>query len=394
MRLRFRWIAAAVALGLALLGVVLAVGLPAVVLGEALARQASSHLGVELTRGRFRLRLDEGLVLEDGEAVASTKGRRYRIELPRVVFEPRPRALLSGFVEVRAIRLQRPRIELLETEEAAEDRAVPESEDEEGFFGLRFAVSEVVLEEASVFMGDEDGSWPSALDGVEVRFEEIRLADGASGLLALEGSGSFSAKHARLGELDLADGRADLFLHDGRFSLTLLKFRTGLAPFVAEMRVDLERSPFGYDVSALGEPFDAAPLVAAPPGNLGEASLLIEVFGRGPAPSGFRAQGSLSLPGGELGALPALEAVNASLGRDVFAASDTRREVLVVYRVRDGYVLFEPFELTTAKAVASIRGRAYLDGRLDLEVEAREPERGASSLSVTGTLERPVVKRL
>lgn len=394
MRRRSRWLALALGLGLAAAALVLSLGVPTPGLAEALAREAKSRLGVELTHGRVRFAPFEGLVLEDMEAVATSGGRRYRLASPRVVFQNRPRALLEGVVDVRAIRFERPRLELVELEEGPAASEPREGGEAEGLFRLTFGLEEVVLENAVVGLGDEASELTATLEDVDLRFDEIGLRAGATGPLAVEGAGKLTARSARLGALALSEAQADVYVHEGQISLTLLHFRSDRVPFVAEMRVDLSRSPFGYEVSARGEPFDAAALVGAPTGSFGEASLLIEVFGRGPAPAGFRAQGSLTLPEGALSDWPLLTAIDAALGGDVFHSADTRRESILVYRVRDGYVLFEPFELASPRATASFRGRAYLDGRLDLEVEVGAPDGSVRRLSVSGTVDAPSVRRL
>jgi hypothetical protein len=378
-------------------GVLIFVDLPAPGLGKAIAERAKRDLGVELRGGHFGINLLHGLVLEDAEAITSTEGRSYRLSIPRMRFVHHPRALLSGAFEVQRILFEAPVLELIEGadptgEEPSE--AAPGS----GSPWLSFAIEEVDMDDASITWSDDGTDVPSTkLQGVEIRLRELELLEDEAlrgTILAVEGSGDFSAGRSSFGDIEVTGAHAKLYLNEGSASLTLLNFETAFAPFVAEMRVVLQKAPFDYTVSSLGEPFQLGPLLGAAPDALDEASLLLEVFGRGPTAEGFRAQGSVTLPADELVPVPALTAVNEHLGREVFRVGEDYQETIAVIRVRDGYVLFQPFDLVTDRVVTTFRGRAYLNGELEMELVVHDDVSGEEGtlLRLRGTVDQPVIE--
>lgn len=378
------------------------VGFPVPGLGRSLADEARHQLGIELVEGQLWFRLGEGLVLEDAEAVAETEGRRYRAELPRVRFGHRPRALLTGVIALDRIVFEDPSLQLMETDTPAEDGTTPQAASTTPASGwLRFEIDEVILTNATLSLQQGSAPAQTRITATDVRLDDIHLTEAGrrrGSLLAVEGSGELDAARGRFGDVDLTDIRSEIYLHEGKVSLSLLNFESEFAPFVAEMRVELEKSPFGYTVSSRGEPFDVAPFLAADPGAFQEASLLLEMFGRGPTRDGFRAQGGVTLPAGELPRVPILQAVNETAGRELFRPGDHFEDTVAVVRVRDGYVLFQTFDLVAERATATIRGRAYLDGKLELEVDVLDTAGGepasAISVTVTGTTGQPILQKI
>lgn len=375
-------------------------GVPVPGLRGALAEQAEHHLGVELSGGELSLRLGEGLALHGAEAAAQTPRRRFRAELPRVGLDVDWRSLLSGEFEIDRIVIEEPVLEFTETETATQTEATA---DPSTSSPPPFAVGDVVLADASILWREESDEEATRITGVDIRFTEIDLGDDdvsrTGSLLALEGSGELEAERGSFGDVALTDFRCDIYLHEGKLSLSLLKFESAFASFVAEMRLELDRSPFGYVASSLGEPFDVGPFLAVESGGFEGASLLLEMFGRGPTPGRFRAQGSVTLPAGELPRIPLFEAINESVSRELFRPGDGFEQTLAIVRVREGYVLFQTFDFVTERVTATIGGRAYLNGQLELEVELQEPvesgtPRSAASLTVSGTAEEPIVRAL
>jgi hypothetical protein len=392
-------------------------------LGQALLDVAGDATGIEMTAKGFRLNLLRGLLLEDVEARSDAPGRKFEVSLDQLVFEHRLAPLLSGTVAIDRIVLERPRIELVESETPREGEVEPEvkkTEEDEGGVTPAFSgtgpsleINEIELIDAVAVIRSEGGEGSTTrLDGLNLRLQNLSYDPKAeSPIHAFAGEGELEIGEVVFDSTRITDVKGGLQVVGGRAEIKPLGFSTLPGRFTAAIGVDFNPVPFEYQVSLQANPLDFNTMVKAEPG-FGPGALSLDAEGSGPDPQNLKGSGTFKLGEGEFPSIPTLRQIDEKLGRPVLVGLPYQATEVRV-RIANNMLTFEPFAFEAQQAKLGLQGWIDLDGPLGLDFAVGTTREGISiegvganvldaltdengwvmiPIEVTGTQEEPSVR--
>lgn len=415
-----RYAVAAVLAGavLALVAVAALVSFDASTLGRAVLQRAAALTGGTLTARSFRLRPLAGLAVEGLEGSLAFSGGKATLSVDRVVLDHRLWGLLLGEVAVDRLVLHRPRIRLVETR--TEGRAlrrpavVPAAA---GLGRLALRISRIDVEDGTIELQAPGQARPVVASGFEVKLRDVAFDRRQTAALGgLSGAGEVRAARIGFARSEARDVRGSVRIGGGRLSTGAVRFQTPQGPFEATLDARLDKLPLAYTLALRGDPLDVGSMMtvsrAGAAAGPGAGALQLDARGIGAEAAGLSGQGVLRLQAGTLPATPLLQAVERALGRTRLVGA--RYEATEApFRVEDGRVLLDDFQLRTRDVGMDLAGWASLQGPLELSVTIHAPRVGLTvegvaagaldlmtddqgrvvvPLKVTGTQEQPRVR--
>jgi uncharacterized protein involved in outer membrane biogenesis len=274
-------------------------------LGREVQDRVRSATGFPLEVSRSRIRLLQGLVLEEVRLVAGS----YQVLVPRMVLEHRPLALLRGRRDLTGIELEGATIDFPRGSVSLE--------------ALRLTLSRLDYE-------------PRAL----------------TPLHGLNSEGLLTMKRIAFESRELRDLAARIATEGGRVRLEDLLLVTDRGALSGDLALDFNSFPFRYRTSLLGALFEVE--------GVGRGTLRLDAEGFGTKARDLRGKGSFALERGRLADAPWIREIDPSL------AGAEHAPVEVPFEVRDERVYFERFEVEVAGKVLELEGSFGLDGSRDL----------------------------
>jgi len=299
---------AALFLVLVLLSIALVVPLDAPGLGREVESRVRSATGIELEIARSRLRVRQGLVLEDVSLVAG----RYRAQAPRIALELRPFGLLRGRWELKGIRLEEARVD---------------------FEGGPVSIETLGLRLSRL---DYDSRAVTPLHGL------LLAGDVVAGRIALESR-------------EVWDLGAKITAENGRVELQKLRLLTDRGGISGEVALDFNSFPFRYRASLLGTSFALE--------GIGRGTLRLEVEGFGTKTRDVKGKGTFELERGRLPDAAWVREIDPTL------AGEEHAPVEIPFEARGGRVYFETFPIEAAETIVELEGSVGLDGSRDIRAK-------------------------
>jgi|CXWL01.1.fsa_nt_gi hypothetical protein len=388
---RKRWVLA----GIALAAFGMACAMAALVTWEApaaltkalLAALSSKELRVEA--GAVRLGLLRGLVLERVAVDLRLTDGRLTARAESAAVDQRLLGLLTGRLNVAAIRLLDPKVEV--TWDAAPapraralSRAAPASTAEApaaagsgataGRWTLAVGVERVVLENGTFVMRD-DGAADELVrvEGLDLELTGLAIAPGAKSAVAgLTGDGKVRAERLLAAGVEATEVRGTLAFAGGHLLVSKLALPTTYGPLGIEaLDLDLGRDPYAYTLDGGGTPLATRELLGAAAG-FGDGTLQFAVAGDGSPRGGPRGKGTLAVAAGKLGSLPLLAAVEGLLaGTEIVGRP--YEPFVVPFDVDGERLTLRPFALVAGNLRLGAEGRVDAAGPLDLHLELSLP---------------------
>ncbi len=295
-------------MALAALALVLPIDTPG--LGREVQDRVRSATGFPLEVSRSRIRMLHGLVLEEVGLVAGS----YQVDVPRMVLEHRPLALLRGRRDLTGIELEGATID--------------------------FPGGSVSLEALRLTLSRLDYD-PRAL----------------TPLHGLRSKGILTLRRIVFESWELRDLAARIATEDGRFRLEGLKLESDRGQLSGEAALDFNSLPFRYRASLLGSSFEVV--------GAGRGTMRVEAEGFGTKARDLRGKGTFALDRGGLPDAPWIREIDPALvGADHAPAE-------IPFVIRDESVYFERFEIEAAEKILQLEGSFGLDGSTDLRATVR-----------------------
>jgi len=252
-----------------------------------------------------------------------------------------------------------------------------------------------------------------ALEGLGLQLRKIAYAGkGSSPFHALSGQGELATRTIDIESFRVNDLRGNFKLETGQFQIPEVNFTTKEGSFRGNLGLDFNRSPFGYTLAVKGEPLDLNAVIGVQKGGgFGPGHLDLTGEGFGTDSSHLKAKGSLRLDEGTLPQNPVIVGVMKALGKG--AEPTPYKATKASFRLEKNRLSLDPFNLETPSLGVEVKGWADLAGPLDLDLAVRAKRAGvvvegvgdhvldtladeegwiAIPMSVTGTLEKPVVR--
>jgi uncharacterized protein involved in outer membrane biogenesis len=299
---------AALAAVVALVALALVLPFDAPGLGREVQDRVRSATGFPLEVSRSRIRLLHGLVLEEVGLVAGS----YQVDVPRMVLEHRPLALLRGRRDLTGIELEGGTID--------------------------FPGGSVSLEALRLTLSRLDYD-PRAL----------------TPLHGLNSEGLLTMKRIAFESWELRDLAARVATEDGRFRLEGLKLATDRGLLSGEVALDFNSFPFRYRTSLLGASFEVE--------GVGRGTLRLDAEGFGTKARDLRGKGTFALERGRFADAPWIREIDPVL------VGAQHAPVEIPFEVRDERVYFDRFELEVPERVLALEGSFGLDGSRDVRAK-------------------------
>ena len=274
-------------------------------LGREVQDRVRSATGFPLEVSRSRIRLLHGLVLEEVGLVAGS----YQVDVPRMVLEHRPLALLRGRRDLTGIELEGATIDFPRGSVSLE--------------ALRLTLSRL----------DYD---PRAL----------------TPLHGLNSEGLLTVKRIAFESWELRDLAARIATEDGRFRLEGLKLATDRGLLSGEVALDFNSFPFRYRTSLLGPSFEVE--------GVGRGTLRFEAEGFGTKVRNMEGKGAFTLERGRFPDALWIREIDPAL------AGAEHAPVEIPFEVREERVYLQRFEIDATEEVVELEGSVGLDGSTDL----------------------------
>jgi hypothetical protein len=357
----------------------------------------------------FRLNVLKGIIVENVEATSANRGQTLNFQLDGLVFEHRILPLLSGTVVVDRIVLEKPRFELVPSGKASPP---PEPSAAEGGGGvpLEVQVKTISIVDGSLSARNPEGVEKTRVEDLDLEMRNVRLEPGRESLSALSADGTLFISKLLFDRLELSAVAGTFQLADAVFAIPELSFSLPDAKFTSSGRVDFNPVPFAYAMNAEGDPMDLNGMVGAEEG-FGNATIHLEVQGRGPETKDLRAEGLLALAEGRLPDAEVFRRIDAALGRRALVGSPYQATE-ASFRVANDQVRLAPFRFEGDEAALGLEGTLILLGPVAFDLAISTPREGLSiegvgsdvldvladdrgwvavPMNVTGTLEEPRV---
>lgn len=361
-------------------------------LGRALVKMAGDALGMELEARSFGLQLSRGIILREARGTWRGPDRTLTFALDELVFAHRILPLLSGVIAVEAIVLEHPSLELAEGPATLAPRSTPNQKPKPATAGaaapsspssrLSLRVDRIVVRDGTLSLRPAAGAEESGetrIAGLELRLHDVaHRPDAPRPIAAISAHGELEARELVLGEHRVEHLRSQVSLADGRLELKALALRHDYGRIEGKVDVDLNPSPFAYELTARLEDLDVGALLAAEGGGFGPGTLELTGHGSGPETRDFVGNGSLMLAPGKLPETPLFAAVDLALGQEVWVAGAPYQVEPARFTVRDDRIHIAPCSLTTAGAGLTLQGALGLDGALGLGLAMRTLREGLS----------------
>ena len=361
-------------------------------IGRRILAEASAASGVDLDAREFSLNLRRGVVLKGVRAESSYPGGKYLIELDEVVCEHQLLPLLSGTVAIERVVLVRPRVTLDQqggdpdpgseplssggAEPSETDQPMPSEADETDVeTGLDLAVSEIVMDDASIVFRDGD-SVQLGIEGFDLELRDLSLAPGAlTALHGLVAGGTFAMGQMSLETMVVDAIGGTIGMDRGNLTLEDVSFELPEGSFTASMALDMNSLPFSYTMSLQGDPIDVNLLAgsqAEAGAGYGPGRLEMEARGVGTDPANLKADGVIHLSAGALPGSSAFTAMEATLGRTQIVGAPYEATD-IPFRVEDHRLYIERMNLASPQVALDASGVANLAGPLEFSVALKTP---------------------
>jgi hypothetical protein len=366
------------------------------VLGQALLDQLGAATGVAIKARTFRLRLLDGLVLEDVQASSSNADRQLTLAVDRLVFEHRLAPLLAGRIAVDKVLIERPRIEVVERVAPPPRARAGESRPGSARTGparrreppppvaslvagaapaddrrVSLELAELIVQDADVAFRRTGESRGATFSGVTLSMRNVVVDPSGRSLASLAGQGDLRLASGSLDTLTFTDARARFGLAESRFEIPELSFVSEYGRLTGTTLVDFTATPFTYRLKASGEGVDVNRMLGSP-GGLGAASVNVTAEGAGALSKDLRAEGTVTLAPGTLPAIPAMRGIDRALSKTVLVEWPYKATP-VRFTLDDDTVTLAPFRIESELARVEVTGAAALAGTLDLAVSLATP---------------------
>ncbi len=372
-------------------------------IAEAVSRQIASRTGVTLTPQAVSLGPIAGLVLEDVSVVGGIEAGTIQGTVETIRLRHRLLPLLWGELVIRSIELNGPSVELisrparqrqadaapthLSKKERRERRRAERLEKELSVsgappprpdaqtLGLRLSIERAELRGGEFVARTSDSEEVDlriadlVLDLRDLKFEPATTVSGER----WSGRGTFRCGRVRQGDLEFESAVGSVAAGEGRLELSDVEVRSAngrLRP--AEVTVDFNRNPPRYSLRADGE-LDLDGVVGySGRDGFGRVDFVIESAAIGPELGALQGDGSTTCEAGSIPPIPSIVETERVLGRSLLTGRRYDR-TRVAFRIVDGSVVLQPFELTGEGGAISGSGRVELgwDGELDLSLVLR-----------------------
>jgi hypothetical protein len=354
---------AALILVVALAGLALDLPIDAPGLGLEVERRIRSATGISLEVSRSRFRLLRGLLLEESLASASFIAGSYRVHVPRMVLEHHPLALLRGRLQLAAVRLERPTVELdLGRRSGARvfvrNAALFESvEAGETWLDVEAALEEVRIEGGNLVVRDR-----VSIEGLDLMLSRLDFDRRAlTPLHGLTSVGVLAIEKITLDGLGLREVAARIVSERGRMRFEELRLATDPGGLTGELVLDFNSFPFRYRASLQGTSFELE--------GVGRGTLRFEAEGFGTRARNLKGRGVFDLEGGRFVDGPWIREIDPALVGTEHAPAQ------IPFEVRDARVYVASFGIEAGKKVLEIEGSVGLDGSRDLHLQTSGPGR-------------------
>lgn len=430
-------IAAVLALGLAVLGLVLLlfVEFDSPRLGRLALDQIGKAAGFELQAEGFRLNLLRGLELEQVAARGQVAGGQMTATMDRLVLKHRPADLLGGTLTVTEIVLDRPRLELDSTQAGSSPAPPPaeavaagggEGDDAEagGGTGLALAISSIRLEGGALVQRATDAG---AVSTTQVTGLDVELADVAFGapsgapgtahgsariaeiVLAAEGAPPEEVTTVRGVEVELADlafgedptdlaaatmhgelrveemisgvDRASdlaskMELGGGRFQLPDIEMTAPQGVLRGTLEAKVAADPIAYSLRLTGDELSTGVLLGLGEiRGLGSSALQVSVDGDSSDLARLVGDGQLTIGSGKLPDHPILAQIEALLGNVVLIGAGYDAFPLT-FDIRQQRIHLARCELSVGPVGLAMNGWVGFEGPMEVELTVLTPREG------------------
>lgn len=332
-----------------------------------------------------RLRVLQGVTVDDVAVSSAIPDGRLELEAVRLVLSHRPWRLLVGEIVVDEITIVQPSIAVLwDAPPSAPPTAgtLPagavsdntESSSPSSGWDLDLRIERIAVENAAVVLR-EDQAELVRFDGLYVDLQGLQVPPGApSMLLAASANGALRAARMVHPAITSQGVTAELELNAGKVVVADLQLPTALGLLeVTSLELDLAADPYRYTLRGGGSPLSAAAVLGSASG-FGDGTLSFELDGDGSPRGGPRGRGSLEVAAGALGDLPVLAAVEQLLvGTEVVGRS--YRPFAIPFALDGDLLTLEPFAVEADNLRLSASGSVDLGGPLALRLEVALPRR-------------------
>lgn len=398
----------------------------------ALARIGESS-GLDLRAEGFRLNLLRGLELEKVEAEGQLADGEIKASMERLVLKHRPADLLGGTLTVTEMILDRPRLELVTTAEAAPNpdsapapaEATPgEGSGDEAAEGeatsLDLAISTIRLEDGSFVQRSPTettevrgldvelydlrfGTETGAVGKGEIRIEEIVLSgaasDGTAEETAVRGfdlelrelvfdpedatrlagailKGDLQIAEIRSGDTHAQDASGKVDLAAGQFQLQELQLTAPQGVLRGKLEADIGADPLTYTLRLDGDALNTGVLLGiGEVGGLGTSKLELSASGSGSDPEDLLGGGRLTVGSGTLPDHSALLQVEQILGNAALVGSGYEAFPLE-FDIRSNRLHLAQCELSAGPVSLTLGGWVDFDGPLEMQLSVLTPREG------------------